>query len=184
MGRENLLPIYTLNIPSDGAVYSKNRRSKKPTNAERRNFMKTRISELNEKIHELRPVQHELEEKWSCANIDDDLKKKIDTLFTKNIDQHKNSIIKKNQMKLINLNGGSVKFSRPANGYVNLTSKQLTPDQEELLNMGLNCHILSRPRKFQKRTECEILLDDVNRLARKGEVTVEPTFKQEVIAEA
>ncbi|MPD05719.1 hypothetical protein E2C01_101479 [Portunus trituberculatus] len=87
-------------------------------------------------------------------------------------------------MKLINLNGGSVRFSRPANGYINLTSKQLTSDQEQLLNMELNCHILSRPRKFQKHTECEILLDDVNCLACRGEVTVEPTFKQAIIAEA
>ncbi|XP_050704115.1 uncharacterized protein LOC126989586 [Eriocheir sinensis] len=43
---------------------------------------------------------------------------------------------------------------------------------------------MSKPRKFQKRLECEVLLDDAERLAKKGEITIEPTFKQEVIAEA
>lgn len=41
-----------------------------------------------------------------------------------------------------------------------------------------------KPRKFQKRLECELLLDDAERLAKKGEITIEPTFKQEVVAEA
>ncbi|KAK3883819.1 hypothetical protein Pcinc_011882 [Petrolisthes cinctipes] len=47
-----------------------------------------------------------------------------------------------NQKKLVNINGGQIKH-QPTKGYINLTKKVLTPDQEELLNFGLNCLILS-----------------------------------------
>ncbi|XP_050738488.1 uncharacterized protein LOC127009435 [Eriocheir sinensis] len=43
---------------------------------------------------------------------------------------------------------------------------------------------MTKPRKHQKRVECEILLDDIANLAKQGEVTVQPTFQQEVVAEA
>ena len=100
------------------------------------------------------------------------------------LQQKKNSTIRANQQKLINLNGGQIKYPRPSCGCVNLTKKQLTPDQEELLNMGLNCHVMSKPRKFQKRIECEILIDEVEKLAEKGEVTIEQSFRQEIVAES
>ncbi|XP_063884694.1 uncharacterized protein LOC135113369 [Scylla paramamosain] len=50
--------------------------------------------------------------------------------------------------------------------------------------MGLNCHILSRPRRFQKRVECEVLIDNVEKLQKSGQVIVSQTFKQEVITES
>ncbi|KAG0701615.1 hypothetical protein GWK47_002903 [Chionoecetes opilio] len=50
--------------------------------------------------------------------------------------------------------------------------------------MGLNCHMMSKPKKFQKRIECEVLIDDVEKLEKKGDVTIDPAFKQEIIAEA
>ena len=50
--------------------------------------------------------------------------------------------------------------------------------------MGLNCHVMSKPRKFQKRIECEILIDEVEKLAEKGEVTIEQSFRQEIVAES
>ena len=93
------------------------------------------------------------------------------------MDQHRNSTIRSNQ------NGGKIKHPRPIKGYINLTDKTLTPDQE-LQNFGLNCHIKSKPKKHQKIVECEILLDDIESLARRGDVNVEPTFKQEIAAEA
>ncbi|KAK3886674.1 hypothetical protein Pcinc_009191 [Petrolisthes cinctipes] len=43
---------------------------------------------------------------------------------------------------------------------------------------------MSKPKKHQKRVECEVLIDNVENLARKGEVTVKSTFKQEIVAKA
>ncbi|KAK4315478.1 hypothetical protein Pmani_013393 [Petrolisthes manimaculis] len=87
-----------------------------------------------------------------------------------------------NQEKLIN--GGQLKYSRPLKSYINLTEKTVTPDQEDLLNLDLNCHIISKPKKHQKKVECEVLIDNDENLARRGEVTVKPTFKQEIVVGA
>ena len=182
--RENLLPIYTLNIHGDRAEIHSKRRRWRPSDDERRNLMKNRINALRCKLQELKPLQKELEEKWASTNIDAQTKETIDKLFQGIMLQHKNSVVSANQQKLINLNGGQIKYPRPSCGYINLTKKPLTVDQEELLNMGLNCHVMSKPKKFQKRIECEILIDEVEKLAQKGEVTVEQHFKQEVIAES
>ncbi|KAG0714304.1 hypothetical protein GWK47_028088 [Chionoecetes opilio] len=43
---------------------------------------------------------------------------------------------------------------------------------------------MSKPKKFQKRIDCEVLINDAERLEKKGDVTINPAFKQEVIAEA
>ena len=182
--RERLLPVYTLNIPSDGAVNLSRKQRRRPSNEQRFSFMKKRIAELHNKISLLQSTHSELEEKWAHTNINAALKENIDTLLKELIDQHKNSVIRANQNKLVKLNGGQVKYSRPLKGYINLTNKEVTRDQEELLNMGLNCHTMSKPKKFQKRIECEILIDDIEKLTKKGEVITEPTFKQEILAEA
>ena len=182
--RERLLPIYTLNIPRDGAVNLSRRQRRRPSNEERFSFMKKRITDLKSKISSLQSTHRELEEKWSRADINNACKENLDRLLKEILDQHKNSITRANQKKLVKLNGGQVKHPRPVNGYINLTHKEISKDQEELLNMGLNCHIMSKPKKFQKRIECEILIDDIERLAKKGEVAAEPTYKQEILAEA
>ncbi|XP_050705525.1 uncharacterized protein LOC126990941, partial [Eriocheir sinensis] len=143
-----------------------------------------RIQELQSKLPELRTKFRETEERWNKANISATLKDTIDSMLKNIIDQHRSSTTRSNQRKLINLNGGELKQTRPVKGYINLSDKTLTPDQEELLNFGLNCHVMTKPRKHQKRVECEILLDDIANLAKQDEVTVQPTFQQEVVAEA
>ncbi|KAK3881560.1 hypothetical protein Pcinc_013990 [Petrolisthes cinctipes] len=145
--------------------------------------MKKRIVDLQAVLHQLQ-IQYQLvEQDWADNNVNTTLKENINEAFTEMMNRHRDSVIRSNQKKLVNLNGGQIKH-QPIKGYINLIKKVLTPDQEELLNFGLNCHILSKPRKHQKRLECEILIDDIDNLARRGEVTVSPTFKQEITAEA
>ena len=182
--KENLLPVYTLNIPRDEAASNQHRGRGRPSDEERRGYMKRRIIELKSTIEELRQRLEETQAVWNQINIEEDLKNEVEAAFKNMIDVHRNSIIQQNQRKLVNLNGGSIKYPRPSPGYINLTNKPLTPAQEEILNMGLNCHIMSKPTKFQKRIECEMLIGEVEKLATQGKVTVEPTFKQEITTEA
>ena len=182
--RERLLPKYTLNIPCDGAVNTSRRRRRSPNNEERTSFMKQRIRELQLKIEELEPQLKEQDEKWQKADIDVSVKETINTKLKEALDKHRHSIARANQNKLVRLNGGSIKHARPIDPYINLTDKALTQDQQEILNMGLNCHVLSRPSKFNKRVECEVLIDNVEKLQKSGQVTVSPTFKQEVVTES
>ncbi|KAK3895647.1 hypothetical protein Pcinc_000570 [Petrolisthes cinctipes] len=100
------------------------------------------------------------------------------------MESHKRAINSNIQRKLVNLNGGQLKYPCPPNGYTNLTNKTLTTDQEELLNFGLNCHIMKAPMKYENNLECEILIDNVENLAKQKKITVEPPFKTEVIKAA
>ena len=90
----------------------------------------------------------------------------------------------KNQKKLVALNDGSIKYPVPKPGFINLTEKALTTTQEELLNMGLNCHFQDKPHRLQKRLECEILIGNIENLITLGKVTAEPGFKHEIVAES
>ena len=183
--RENLLPIYTLNIPRDEAVYTQpSQHRTRPNDEQRREYMMKRTEELKSTLEELTPRLEEAENKWKALDIEVNLKNEVETAYRTIIETYRNAVVQRNQRKLVNLNGRSIKYPKPNNGYVNLTDKVLTPAQTDILNMGLNCHVMSKPSKHQKRIECEVLIDDVGQLAAKNKITVEPTFKQEIIAEA
>ena len=125
--RENLLPIYTLNIPSDGAVTRGKRR--RPSDEERKEFMKKRIKELQSTISELKTKYQQIEERWVATNIDKAVKENLDIALREILDQYRNTTLKANQKKLANLNGEGIKHQRPYKGYINLTEKILTADQ-------------------------------------------------------
>ncbi|XP_076054504.1 uncharacterized protein LOC143033200 [Oratosquilla oratoria] len=69
-------------------------------------------------------------------------------------------------------------------GYINLTSYEPTPDQIKLLNLGLNCHVLKKPRRHQKRVEIEVLLENIYALEHDGKVSISPNLSVELLAEA
>ncbi|KAK3886248.1 hypothetical protein Pcinc_009602 [Petrolisthes cinctipes] len=69
-------------------------------------------------------------------------------------------------------------------GYVNLTGTTLTPDQQDLLNMGLNCHYMTKPKPHRKRLEMEILLGDIHQLEKNGKITTSTALQPTLLAEA
>ncbi|KAK3884482.1 hypothetical protein Pcinc_011251 [Petrolisthes cinctipes] len=80
------------------------------------------------------------EQDWADNNVNTTLKENINEAFTEMMNRHRDSVVRSNQKKLVNLNGGQIKH---------------------------------QPTK-----------DDIDHLARRGKVTVSPTFKQEITAEA
>ncbi|KAK3896276.1 hypothetical protein Pcinc_000020 [Petrolisthes cinctipes] len=79
---------------------------------------------------------------------------------------------------------GSVDQESGRAGYVNLTDTTLTPDQQDLLNMGLNCHYMTKPKPHRKRLEMEILLDDIHQLEKNGKFTTLTALQPTLLAEA
>ena len=146
--------------------------------------MQTRIEELKSNVEELTQQHNDAIYNWNQQEILPTLKIAIEDALSTIITTHRNSVIQQNQRKLTRLNGGNIKYPCPTPSYINLTNKIFSPAQEELLNLGLNCHTSSKPAKHQKRIECEILIDDVEKLAAQRKITIEPTFKQEIISEA
>ncbi|XP_076067643.1 uncharacterized protein LOC143040435 [Oratosquilla oratoria] len=53
-----------------------------------------------------------------------------------------------------------------------------------LAQLGLNCHVLSKPKPYSKRVEIEVLLEQIHHLAKDGKVEVNPNIQPELISEA
>ena len=102
------------------------------------------------------------------AGLRDNIDKELARLRT----QHRQGVESRNIAKLSRLYGGNIKLPRPTSGYINLVPElELTYDQEELLNFGLNCHFNTKPRQHRKRMELEVLLDNIQTLEKAGKVT-------------
>ncbi|XP_064107986.1 uncharacterized protein LOC135216542 [Macrobrachium nipponense] len=63
--------------------------------------------------------------------------------------------------KLINLNGGKIRLPQEHDKYINLTTYTPSPEEEDILKKGLNCHFISRPRPLNKRMEIEYLTETI-----------------------
>ncbi|XP_076049329.1 uncharacterized protein LOC143030005 [Oratosquilla oratoria] len=99
--------------------------------------------------------------------------------------EHSSAVRRRTLRKLVALNHGNLLVPQPKEGFVNLSNVKLTANQVELLNLGLNCHVLSPPKPFQKRLELEVLLDNIQELERKGTVvTSGPSLQAELLGES
>ena len=121
---------------------------------------------------------------WDDSPVNSNLKKYINNRLGTLREQHRRGVESDMIKKLTKLHGGNIKLPRPTCGYTNLTDLVLTQDQEDILNMGINCHYLTKPRPHRKRLEIETLLDDIQQLEAKGKVTTSPDLQPSLLAEA
>lgn len=104
------------------------------------------------------PQNTEKQMEWSSRSWL--LRKHINSNSELLYEQHGKHVEQNTLYKLSKLYRGNIKLSHPTKGYVNLTDMDLTADQEDLSNMGLKCHYLSKPHPHRKRLEIETLIDD------------------------
>ena len=69
-------------------------------------------------------------------------------------------------------------------GYVNLSSIELTENQKELLNLGLNCHSQCKCDPLDKKAELEVLYQDVLKLQKENKVEVHPSLRDRLVGES
>ena len=86
--------------------------------------------------------------------------------------------------KLINLNGGKLRLPKLRRNYINLTEYEPSQDEEDLLQLGLNCHFADKPQPRQKRLEIEILMDSLLSLEKEKKVHLSDSLKPLLLAEA
>ena len=85
--------------------------------------------------------------------------------------------------KLSKIYGGCFNLPQQKQGYVNLSSVQLTTDQHNFHNLGLNCHIQSKRKSTDKKTELELLYQDILQLEKDDKVTIKGPLKDELVGE-
>ena len=177
--REDLLPNYSIFKVHDEAV-----RDAPETRQYRRKLVERQLRCKQEEIKKLQATLAEHRLAWTSFEVPQDLRIRVEALLQEELDQHTRITSDRIQRKLVRLNGGHLRISNATPGFVNLTDKPLTEDQEELLNLGLNCHVLSTPRPFQKRIELEALMSDLHKLASAGKVLLDDGIREDLLREA
>ena len=128
---------------------------------------------------ELAEYHDELEQ----CHIDSDKKDRIRQHLIQNAENavhvNKAKIVK----KLSNLYGGHIKLPESKDGYINLSTIELSDDQKEVLNLGLNCHYQAKYDPLDKKAELEVLYQDILRLQKEKKVEVYPNLKDSLIGE-
>ncbi|XP_076065307.1 uncharacterized protein LOC143039314 [Oratosquilla oratoria] len=108
----------------------------------------------------------------------------IDTVLQDITATHLAKVKRRIGRKLSALYGGPLELPSSFDHFLNLSSITLTEKQREFLNLGLNCHYMSKEKPLNKRIELEILLDDIQHLENEKKVTTSPDLQAEIIREA
>ena len=177
--QENILPGYT-----EIKLHDESARNEESTRRFRRELVERQVEDKKKVIYTLREELRSMEKEWNEAPIPTDIKNQINRKLKEMEEQHRRGVESGIVRKLSRLYGDSIKLPRPPSGYVNLSDHTLTKDQEELLDMGLNCHFLTKPRPHRKRLEIEVLLDDIQHLEKSGQVKTTPDLQPSLLAEA
>ena len=138
-----------------------------------------------EQLRKLKEEEATLAHRWTAADIEGDLRRRIEEELATELRHHQEVTERKTLKKLTRLNGGSLKVVHQKEGFINLADISLNKDQEELLNLGLNCHVLSKPSHHRKRLELESLLGNILDLESKGKVaTTGPILQAAILNES
>ena len=178
--KENLLPKYTDIRPHDPAV-----RRSEFTLQYRRDLLLHQLEKKEKQIKELEIELHLAKGRWdSYIGIGHELRHRIEGEMEDIINQYQLSTKARILKKLTNLNQGLILIPQPKEGYINLSNAIITPDQQKLLNLGLNCHTQRKENPLHKRVEIEVLIDDVLELQKSGKVTISDTLIPNLLAES
>ena len=175
----NLLPSYTHIHLNNKAV-----QQHQFTLEFRRNLV---INQIAEKKSVVKCLEEQLAAKISEYNnldIDSDLKCRTDEALSQQLDLHARKQESCIQKKLCNLYGGWVPLAKPNDGYVNLSTAILSDDQKDLLNLGINYAIAPKYSKQAKKTELELLYQDICKLKAQNKIEVNPDIQDQLRAES
>ena len=75
-------------------------------------------------------------------------------------------------------------LAKPKEGYVNLSNTELSGDQKDLLNLGINYAYAPRYSTQTKKVELELLYQDICRLKEQNKILVKPEIQDQLRAEA
>ena len=117
-------------------------------------------------------------------DIDEQLKHELDEELRKILQKTESVTKRKTIKKLSELYGGPLLLPERKDGFINLSSVELTEKQAELLNLGLNCHVQSPYDIAVKKREIELLYQSIEKQEKSGKVTVNPNLKERLLGES
>ena len=133
--KEDILPKYT-NIK----VHDPAAKKKAFTKEYRKNLVTYQIISKRKIVQELQEELRKLHDELSECSIDATKRQQIESELEASFHNADHSNKLKIIKKLSNLYGGDITLPEAKDGYINLSSVELSDDQKHILNLGLNCH--------------------------------------------
>jgi len=136
-------------------------------NKELLNIINLKTMELNETQNLILTLKNELKE-----IIDENHFKQFEERI-KEIKFNNTKNLELKHIKKLNKLFNDAKFpTANTNKFINLSKHQLTKEEREVLNMGLNCHIQRRIDPIKKKMEIEILYENLLQMEKNGKITI------------
>ena len=176
---EDILPKYTNFKLHDPAT-----RDKAFTKEFRKKLVQNQLHEKEKCVKILQGKLDELHQQLNSCQIDDTLKREILKALDEKLENCQHSDKTRIAKKLSRIYGGDIKLPERKEGYVNLSSVDLTEAQKDLLNLGLNCHVQSKRSNIDKKAELELLYRDILQLEKENKVNVKQELQDELIGES
>ena len=177
--KEGLYPKYT-NV----RLHDPNARTAPATIVFRRQLVHRQLEEKKKEKIEAHDHLQRLHQEWDALGEHpnrEEIRRKIQELKDQDYSNRERTILR----KLVRCNGGHLRIpQKEGTSYVNLTDYIPTAAEHSLLQMGLNCHILEKPKPGAKRIEIEVLLDSIFALEDRGKLRISDDLQPLLLAEA
>ena len=175
----NLLPKYSNIRLNNEAV-----RRSKLTRDFRRSLVEKETEDKKKSLLLLRQQLATEKARFDQLEINDDLRSETTAALENELAHYRLVTNTRIQKKLCNLYGGWVPLPEAKEGFINLSSLELTADQKEVLNLGINFHLPSKFSPQKKKAELEVLFQDALKLRAKNKIEIHPDFQDLLIAES
>ena len=139
--KDSILPRYT-NI----RLHDPSAREDPDTAAFRRTPIRWQLNEKQQELLYLKDELHTLQARWNFLQEQGD-RLEIEEALRDVVERDYNCMAAVIQRKLVQWNGGFLRIPRrKERSYIDLTNYTSSPEEDEALQLGLNCHVVGSPK--------------------------------------
>ena len=174
----NLLPTFTNIRLRDRAVQQSDL-----TLSFRRKLLENEVETKKRLLNGLSQQLSDTLQAFHDLNADEEVKRRAVTKIDELLIDHEETVRTRTINKLSSLYGDRVVLPNPSDNYINLSSHDLTEDQKDLLNLGLNCNFYPRRSQQDKKAELELLYQQICDHHKAGRIVVKADIQEQLLAE-
>ena len=177
--KEDILPAYThIKLYDQAVAYEQF------TEEFRRRCVEKQVEKERKTLNRLEQEAEKNESKYLNLALSENIRANLDQLLKYESAYSDNLVKNRILNKLNKLYQGQILLPDKSVSFVNLSSRELSLNEKEFLDLGLNVHLGSKFNKCVKLTELELVYQSVTALEKQGHVEVNPDLRPQLLAEA
>ena len=143
----------------------------------RKKLVEEQLKERQDRVVDLEAQLKVLQGKLIEGSLDKDVLEKIYRALSEEYNYFDDVVRERIGKKLSRLYGGPINLKCEGDPFINFSSRALSDDEKDFLNLGVNCHLSGKTEFCQKKTELELLYQDITRNEKDGKVVVSPDLR-------